>query len=117
MLRARRSGRLADPQSFYDTLATYPPYNTHLFHDVGAFQAGIGATLLFALFSRDALVHVLVGSSVGAGAACRVAHSSTRDLGGKSSDPILLSLLAAGLIAGDAPPRKRREETRRAVTR
>jgi NAD(P)H-binding len=33
------------PHLFFAVIATYPPYNRHLFHDVGAFQLGIAAAL------------------------------------------------------------------------
>jgi hypothetical protein len=31
------------------SVATYPPFNEHLLHDIGAFNLGLGATLLLAL--------------------------------------------------------------------
>jgi hypothetical protein len=92
---------LASPLSFYEQLATYPPYNKHLFHDVGAFQAGIGATLLFALFRRDALQVALLGTSVGT-ILHAFSHWIDRDLGGESSDPILLSALALVVVLATA---------------
>ena len=39
----------------------FPPYNEHLLHDVGAFQIGIGVTLLLAAVVRDALTVALAG--------------------------------------------------------
>jgi hypothetical protein len=84
---------LLSPLTFYEQLATYPPYNKHLFHDVGAFQVGIGATLLFALFRRDALQVALLGTSVGT-VLHAISHIVDRDLGGESTDPFLLSALA-----------------------
>lgn len=92
---------LADPRSFYDQLATYPPYNTHLFHDVGAFQAGIGSTLLLALFRRDALYVVLLGTSVGT-VLHAVSHIVDRDLGGRSTDPLALSAIAVAVLVATA---------------
>jgi hypothetical protein len=86
-----------DPRSFYDQLAVWPPYNKHFLHDVGAFQMGLGATLLAALFVRDSLLVALSG--VGFGAVMHaIAHAIDRDLGGRSSDPILLGLLAAVIV-------------------
>ena len=82
-----------DPRSFYERLATYPPYNRHLFHDIGAFQLGIGAALLLALKWRDALFVALAGAGVGS-AVHAISHWWDRDLGGRSSDPWALSLLA-----------------------
>lgn len=72
-----------------------PPYNEHFLHDVGAFQAGIGATLLLSAFARDALLLGLTGASVGT-VLHAFSHVIDRDLGGRSTDPWLLSLL--GLI-------------------
>jgi hypothetical protein len=99
---------LVSPQSFYDTLATYPPYNKHLFHDVGAFQAGIGSTLLFAMFRRDALGVALAGTSVGA-VLHAISHFIDRDLGGKSTDPYLLSALALVVVLATAAHMSQRQ--------
>jgi uncharacterized membrane protein len=85
---------MVDPQSFYEQLATYPPYNEHLFHDAGAFQIGIGTALATALFrSRDGMRVALYGASAGT-VLHAVSHIIDRDLGGRPSDPLLLSLLA-----------------------
>ena len=99
---------LLGPQSFYDQLATYPPYNKHLFHDVGAFQAGIGSTLLLALFRRDALQVALMGTSVGA-VLHAISHIIDRDLGGKSTDPFLLSALALVIVLATAAHMSQRQ--------
>ena len=40
---------LVSPSAFYDRIALFPPYNRHFLHDVGAFQIGLGMTLLLAL--------------------------------------------------------------------
>ena len=40
---------LIDPASFYAHVATFPPYNRHFLHDVGAFNLGIGAALALGL--------------------------------------------------------------------
>jgi hypothetical protein len=89
-----------DPRSFFDQLATFKPYNRHLIHDIGAFQVGLGATLLIALAWTDALAVALAG--VGAGSALHAAaHWWDKDLGGKSSDPYSLTIVALViLIAG-----------------
>jgi hypothetical protein len=85
---------LISPQSFFDTLAGYRPYNKHFLHDVGAFQTGIGATLLLALFRRDALQVVLWGTSVGT-VLHAISHFIDRDApGAKSTDPLALSAVA-----------------------
>ena len=54
------------PTSFSD-LINYAPYNRHLVHDAGAFQIGIGATLLLALVWTDALLVALTGFVVASG--------------------------------------------------
>lgn len=92
---------LVDPRGFYDQIATYPPYNTHLLHDIGAFQTGIGATLLLATFRRDALWVALVGASVGT-VLHAVAHIIDRDLGGRSTDPIAITLIAVATLVATA---------------
>jgi hypothetical protein len=100
-----------DPRSFFDQIATYKPYNRHLIHDIGAFQVGIGATLLVALAWTDALATALAGA--GAGALMHaIAHWWDKDLGGKSSDPYTLTFIAIViLIAGAMRHRSVRETT------
>ena len=89
---------LIDPQSFFDNIAEFEPYNEHLIHDLGAFQLGIGAALLFALVWRgDAVLAALGGGVVGA-TAHEIAHILDEDLGGKSSDPFTLGLIAVLLV-------------------
>ncbi len=102
---------MADPLSFYEQLATFPPYNKHLFHDVGAFQIGLGAVLLLPLVMKD--MTLLALTAVGLGAALHaVSHVIDRDLGGKTSDPYLLGAFALVLIVG-AAFRARELSTRR----
>jgi hypothetical protein len=86
------------PRSFYDNIATFEPYNLHLLHDLGAFQLAIGASLLAALLWRDGLSVALAGATVGA-VVHDVSHFMDRDLGGRSSDPWALGLLAVLLLA------------------
>ena len=89
---------LVDPASFYAHVATFPPYNRHFLHDVGAFNLGLGAALALGLTRwpghRVALWAVAFASVLHAGA-----HFADRRLGGHSSDPLLLSLIAAALVA------------------
>jgi uncharacterized membrane protein YphA (DoxX/SURF4 family) len=89
------------PVSFYDNVATFEPYNLHLLHDVGAFQLGIGAAVLAALRWRDGLLAALAGGTVGA-AFHAWSHLMDRDLGGRSSDPWTLGLLALLFLAAFA---------------
>lgn len=85
------------PYGFYQWVATYPPFNLHLFHDVGAFQLGIAAAMLAGLISRDAFLVGLVGGAVGA-TVHAVSHILDVDLGGRASDPYALSVLAVLLV-------------------
>ena len=89
------------PHSFYDQLATFPPYNRHLIHDVGAFQVGIGAALLFAWRWSDASFVALAGA--GAGASVHfVSHIIDHDLGGETSQTVVFGLLAVLLLLAAA---------------
>ncbi len=90
------------PSSFYDQIATFPPYNRHFLHDAGAFQIGIGASLLASLRWRDAQFVALIGAAAGSSmhALSHVIDHTWRNLGGKDSDAPLLGLLAVLLIAG-----------------
>jgi hypothetical protein len=92
---------LFSPHAFFSGIAHYPPYNKHLFHDVGAFQIGIGTTMLLALFRRDALGVVLLGTSVGT-VLHAISHIIDRNLGGKSSDPITISLIGVAVLVATA---------------
>jgi hypothetical protein len=85
-------------RSFFDQIANFPPYNRHLLHDIGAFQIGIGLTLFIATVWTDALAAALAGSGIGA-AMHAVAHWWDRDLGGRSSDPYALTVLAGVVLA------------------
>jgi hypothetical protein len=84
---------LAAPHSFYDVIATFPPYNRHLIHDAGAFLAGLGAAFLVGLKARRAITVALVGNAVAA-VLHEVSHIVDRDLGGKASDPWVLGAVA-----------------------
>jgi PPOX class probable F420-dependent enzyme len=73
------------------------PRHTHFVHDAGAFQLGIGLTLLLAVAWRDALALVLAGF-LAANTTHAINHAVDLDLGGHTSDPwglAALSLLAA----------------------
>jgi hypothetical protein len=76
------------------------PYHEHFLHDLGAFQVGIGVTLLLALAWRDAPTVALAGLLV-ANTLHALSHAIDRDLGGRASDPYaigVLSLLAAAAL-------------------
>ena len=76
----------AAPRSFFESVATYPPFNEHLLHDIGAFNLGLGATLLLALAWADGLLVALAGVGLGA-TAHALAHWLDRELGGSATDP------------------------------
>jgi peptidoglycan/LPS O-acetylase OafA/YrhL len=87
-----------DPASFYDELAEYPPYNRHFLHDVGAFQLGIGASLALAFVGWEGRRVALWGAAVASGFHA-ASHFIDTELGGRDSDPWLLSLLTVVLVA------------------
>jgi hypothetical protein len=86
------------PDSFYAVVATYPPYNRHLIHDLGAFLLGLGVTLGLALALSDALLVALGGNAI-AGVAHFVSHVVDRELGGQPTDPLTIGLFALLLVA------------------
>lgn len=103
------------PGSFYERVAHFPPYNRHFLHDVGAFQLGLGTALALRLAGwegrRVALWTVAMASVLHA-----ASHIINRDLGGRGTDPLALTLVAAALLAAalltGRPPAPRRETTR-----
>ncbi len=96
---------MVDPQSFFEALARFEPYNQHFLQDIGAFQVGLGVVLLLAGLSvrPDGLTVALVG--VGTAAALHaISHIVGRDLGGTPERDIpafaamaILLLVAGGL--------------------
>jgi hypothetical protein len=96
---------MAAPESFFDVLGTFPPYNQHFVQDVGAFQIGLGAVLLIAAFTshRDVLAVALLGVGIGS-LAHAVSHVLGIDLGGRPAldIPGLSSLGVVLLVAGVA---------------
>lgn len=89
---------LIDPTSFYAKVASFPPYNRHFLHDVGAFNLGIGAALGLGL-TRWPGHRVALWAAALASVLHAVSHFLDQGLGGHSSDPLLLSLIAAALLA------------------
>ena len=92
---------MISPQSFFDVIATYPPYNRHLLHDIGAFLIGLGVATLVGIRSRDALVTGLAGVTA-ASVGHAVSHLVDEHLGGHDSDPWLMSTLAVLLLVATA---------------
>jgi hypothetical protein len=90
------------PHNFYEVVAEYPPFNLHLFHDVGAFQLGFGASLLGALFWFNTVFVALLDASIGS-----VVHAISQlvdgDLGGDASGTWSLGAMAALLVLGTGP--------------
>ena len=79
------------PESF-SSFIDYAPYNRHLIHDAGAFQLGIGVSLLVALRWTDGLLVALTGFAVASGLHT-LSHALDRQIGGHDSDVPSLALL------------------------
>jgi hypothetical protein len=95
------------PESFID-FVDYHPYNEHLTHDAGAFQIGIGMTLLFTLVWNDATLVVLAGFAVASGLHT-LSHHLDRHIGGHSHDVPslgLFTLVALIAIVARIPTRR-----------
>ena len=92
------AGAFLGPRSFYDQVATFPPYNLHFIHDIGAFQIGLGVALVLGLLGWTGLATALGGAAAGA-VVHAVSHVIDRDLGGKATDPVLFVVLALVLAA------------------
>ena len=88
---------MIDPRSFSLNAAPFPPYNAHLFHDIGAFLIGLGTCLAAGLLFGDALLVVLVGNTFG-GVAHFIAHVVDRDQGGHATDLFIFGFVALLLI-------------------
>ncbi len=97
------------PESFYATIASFPPYNQHLLHDLGAFLSGLGVALLFGLLDRRWLVAAAAGNAA-ASVLHLFAHVEDAGLGGHAYDvPALAALTVLALLlmgAALAPPRR-----------
>jgi hypothetical protein len=89
----------AAPESFFSSVATFPPYNQHLLHDAGAFQVGLGAILVLGAVRQETLrwafLAVLVASLLHL-----ISHIEDRGLGGHATDLPALALLCVVLAAG-----------------
>jgi uncharacterized membrane protein len=86
------------PDSFFGVIAPFPPFSRHLFHDLGAFQVGLGLTLVLGAIARGALMPALL-AVLAATLLHLASHLEDRALGGHSSDPLSLALLCALLAA------------------
>jgi hypothetical protein len=95
------------PTSFSDFIH-YAPYNRHLIHDAGAFQIGIGVTVLLALVWSDALLVALTGIAVASGLHT-ISHYADRHLGGHDSDVAVLGLFTLIALIGIASSIHRRK--------
>jgi hypothetical protein len=84
------------PRSFARLVAF--PYHEHFLHDLGAFQVGIGATLLLALAWRDAAAVALAGFLV-ANTLHAVSHAVDQELGGRASDPYVIGAVSLLVVA------------------
>ncbi|MBK5265799.1 MAG: hypothetical protein JJE47_00045 [Acidimicrobiia bacterium] len=88
------------PESFFDQLARFEPYNQHFIQDIGAFQIGLGAVLLLAMRYSDSLAAGLLGVGTGS-AAHLVSHAVGTDLGGTPAlDIPVFAVLSAVLLVG-----------------
>jgi hypothetical protein len=87
------------PKSFYDHLATFPPYNRHLIHDIGAFSIGLGAAVVAGMRGLSGLRVALWGAAV-ANVVHAISHIIDRNIGGNASQPWTLSAFAAITVVG-----------------
>jgi hypothetical protein len=94
---------MVDPQSFFEGIALFEPYNQHFLQDLGALQIGLGAVLLLAglIPTLDALTVALVGVGIG-GALHAFSHVIGIDLGGRPAIdiPFFGGLAVVLLFAG-----------------
>jgi len=90
---------LIDPASFADVVQF--PAHQHFLHDVGAFQLGLGVTLLLALIWSDALATALAGFIV-ANTVHTVNHVMDLDLGGSVAQAWALGVASVALVVAFA---------------
>jgi ABC-type Fe3+-siderophore transport system permease subunit len=92
------------PESFYDAVATFPPYNVHFVHDIGAFSFGLGTTIALVVALADRwhpARSVLVG--VGVGSVLHVlSHVLDYEIKSSVSDVVGLSLFTLLTFAAAA---------------
>ncbi|OBF58896.1 PPOX class F420-dependent enzyme [Mycobacterium sp. 852002-53434_SCH5985345] len=85
---------LVDPNSFADAVGF--DAHRHFLHDVGAFQLGLGVTLLLALIWADALATALAGF-IAANAVHTVNHVVDLDVGGSAAQAWVLGVVSVAL--------------------
>jgi PPOX class probable F420-dependent enzyme len=90
---------LIDPGSFADFVGF--DAHEHFLHDVGAFQLGLGVTLLLALIWSDALATALAGFIV-ANTVHTVNHVIDLDVGGSAAQAWLLGAVSVALVVAFA---------------
>jgi PPOX class probable F420-dependent enzyme len=86
---------LVDPGSFAEFVGF--PVHEHFLHDIGAFQLGLGVTLLLALIWSDALATALAGFIV-ANTVHTVNHVMDMHLGGSAAQAWLLGAASVALV-------------------
>lgn len=87
------------PESFFERVANWPPYNQHFVHDIGALQLGLAAVLGTALVARGGITVALAGASIGS-AFHTWSHFMDRGEGGRDSDPWVFGVLTLMFVAG-----------------
>ena len=94
---------LVAPESFFDALAPFDPYNQHFLQDIGSLLIGLGAVLLLASVpaQADALAVSLLGVGIGS-LAHTVSHVIGIRLGGRPAIdiPLLGALTVILIVAG-----------------
>nr|WP_231984325.1 PPOX class F420-dependent oxidoreductase [Mycobacterium sp. E342] len=86
---------LVDPNSFADAVEF--DAHRHFLHDVGAFQVGLGLTLLLALIWADTLATALAGFLV-ANTVHTVNHIVDLDVGGSIGQAWVLAVISVALV-------------------
>lgn len=87
------------PRSFYDTLATFEPFNAHFLRDIGAAMVGVGTAAVVSALHPRALVAGLAGLSAFQ-VVHVVSHVVDRDRGGNPGlDIPMFAILAVLTVA------------------
>lgn len=86
------------PGPFYNTVASFNPFNVHFLHDAGAFQIGLGLALVLVVAMQDGLAAVAL--AVGTASILHaVSHVVDLSLGGHPITDIP-ALLVIALVLG-----------------